>query len=60
MIKEQSLGSLERSTEVNLTQTARQAADNKDWELAIYKHSPALAALEGMPFSEHEFLLSPA
>ena len=28
MIKEQSLESLEKSTEVNLTQTARQAADN--------------------------------
>ena len=30
-----------------------------EWELVIYKHSPALAALEGVSFSEHEFLLSP-
>ena len=29
------------------------------WELDIYKHSPALAAMEGISFSEHELLLSP-
>lgn len=29
------------------------------WELVIYKHSPALAAMEGITFREHEFRLGP-
>ncbi len=28
-----------------------------DWELAVYKHSPAVATMEGMSFKEHEFQL---
>lgn len=30
-----------------------------EWELVIYKHSPALAAMEEISFREHEFLLNP-
>ncbi|MBQ8946249.1 MAG: SpoIIE family protein phosphatase [Lachnospiraceae bacterium] len=30
-----------------------------DWELEIYKHSPAVATMEGLPFREHEFELHP-
>lgn len=26
-----------------------------DWELVVYKHSPAVATMEGMMFKEHEF-----
>ena len=33
-------------------------ADGK-WELVIYKHSPAVAVMEGMKFKEHEFELKP-
>lgn len=46
MIKEQSLDSLEESTEVNLTQTARQAADNTDWELNMLRHDAVILAEE--------------
>lgn len=44
MIKEQSLDSLEKSTEVNLTQTAIQAADNTDWELNVLRHDAVILA----------------
>ncbi len=44
MIKEQSLDSLEKSTEVNLTQTARQAADNTDRELNMLRHDAVVIA----------------
>ena len=44
MIKEQSLESLEKSTEVNLTQTARQAADNTDRELNMLRHDAVVLA----------------
>ena len=33
-------------------------ADGK-WELVTYKHSPAVAVMEGMKFKEHEFELKP-
>lgn len=29
------------------------------YELALYKHSPAVALMEGIPFKEHEFELNP-
>ena len=29
------------------------------WELEIYKHSPAVATLEGLKFKEHDFILNP-
>ena len=29
------------------------------YELVVYKHSPAVAAIEGMKFREHEFILYP-
>ena len=44
MIKEQSQESLEESTEVNLTKTARQAADNTDWELNRLRHDAVILA----------------
>ena len=44
MIKEQSLDSLEKSTEVNLTQTAIQAADNTDWEINVLRHDAVVLA----------------
>lgn len=44
MIKEQSLDSLEKSTELNLTQTAIQAADNTDWELNVLRHDAVILA----------------
>ena len=46
MIKEQSQESLEESTEVNLTKTARQAADNTDWELNRLRHDAVILAEE--------------
>ena len=30
-----------------------------EWELVVYKHSPAVATMEGMKFREHEFELHP-
>ena len=30
-----------------------------DFELVIYKHSPAVATMEGLPFKQHEFELHP-
>ena len=30
-----------------------------EYKLVVYKHSPAVAAMEGMVFKEHEFTLSP-
>jgi serine phosphatase RsbU (regulator of sigma subunit) len=30
-----------------------------DFELSIYKHSPAVATMEGIPFKQHEFELNP-
>ena len=30
-----------------------------DYELVIYKHSPAVATMEGLPFKQHEFVLNP-
>ncbi len=30
-----------------------------DYELVIYRHSPAVATMEGMKFKEHEFVLHP-
>ncbi len=33
-------------------------ADGK-WELSVYRHSPAVATMEGIPFKEHEFELAP-
>ncbi len=33
-------------------------ADGK-WELSIYRHSPAVATMEGIRFKEHEFELNP-
>lgn len=44
IIKEQSLASLEKSTEVNLTHTAIQAADNTDWELFMLRHDAVVLA----------------
>lgn len=32
---------------------------NGDWELVVYKHSPAVATMEGMKFKEHEFEIHP-
>ena len=32
---------------------------NGDWELSVYRHSPAVATMEGIPFAEHEFELHP-
>jgi len=29
------------------------------YELAVYRHAPAVAAMEGIPFRQHEFELSP-
>ncbi len=29
------------------------------WELEIYKHSPAVATMEGLNFKEHDFILNP-
>jgi sigma-B regulation protein RsbU (phosphoserine phosphatase) len=36
------------------------ALKHKDgqWELVVYKHSPAVATMEGIPFREHEFELT--
>ena len=33
-------------------------ADGK-WELEVYRHSPAVATMDGLKFSEHEFELHP-
>ena len=44
IIKEQSLESLEESTEISLTQTAIQSADNTDWELDMLRHDAAVLA----------------
>ena len=30
-----------------------------DFELIIYRHSPAVSTIEGIPFREHEFELAP-
>ena len=30
-----------------------------DWELVVYRHSPAVATFDGLKFSEHEFELHP-
>lgn len=30
-----------------------------EYELSVYKHSPAIATMEGISFGEHEFLLHP-
>ena len=30
-----------------------------EYELVIYKHSPAVATMEGLPFKQHEFKLEP-
>ena len=30
-----------------------------EWELVVYRHSPAVATMEGMRFREHEFTLEP-
>ncbi|MCR5301573.1 MAG: SpoIIE family protein phosphatase [Lachnospiraceae bacterium] len=37
------------------------AIKHKDgkWELAVYKHSPAVATIEGLNFAQHEFCLVP-
>ncbi len=32
---------------------------DKEWELVVYRHSPAVATMEGIPFKEHEFELHP-
>ena len=45
-IKEQSLESLENSTEINLTETAKQAADNTDRELNMLRHDAVILAEE--------------
>ncbi len=36
------------------------AIKHKDgtWELVVYRHSPAVATMEGIPFREHEFEIS--
>ncbi len=31
----------------------------ENYELVVYRHSPAVAAMEGMRFREHEFQLNP-
>ena len=33
--------------------------NNDEYKLVVYKHSPAVAAMEGMMFKEHEFELKP-
>jgi len=33
--------------------------ENGEWELVVYRHSPAVATMEGMRFREHEFELKP-
>ena len=30
-----------------------------EYELQIYRHSPAVATMEGIPFKEHSFELNP-
>jgi sigma-B regulation protein RsbU (phosphoserine phosphatase) len=32
---------------------------NGEYELQVYRHSPAVAAMEGMFFREHDFTLNP-
>ena len=32
---------------------------NDEYKLVVYKHSPVVAAMEGMMFKQHEFLLQP-
>lgn len=34
-------------------------SDGKEYRLIVYKHSPAVATMEGMIFKEHEFELKP-
>lgn len=58
------LGILEISTGKGLAANAghehpiKRTKDGK-YEAVIYKHSPALAALEGIKFAEHEFIMQP-
>lgn len=34
-------------------------SQNDEYKLVVYKHAPAVAAMEGMMFKEHEFQLNP-
>ena len=58
------LGILEVSTGKGLAANAGHEhpvirTNNDEFKLVVYKHSPAVAAMEGMIFKEHEFQLNP-